>query len=151
MSELKRKLDQFADSILKRAKYLGLYRYKARFVGAPPEKPDLVPVNTSIGLPTLKACELSHGTPGTTSRINNRTIVWIAFEGGDPNAACIHSFGSEEADEITIEVVEDVTIRGSTSPSTSPVMLFDGFSAWLSAMNAYVTAVQAWMIAATPL
>ena len=152
MSDVKRKIDELiATAVLGRTRYLGVYRYRARFIGDPPEKPDLVPVNEELGLPTLKACEMAHGTPGMTSRIKNRTTVWIVFEGGDPNAPFVHSFGSEEASEITILVAEEVTIKGKTSVSTSPVMLFDPFATWLSSLNSYVSAVQAWMVAATPL
>lgn len=151
MSDVKRKIDAFAEMILGRARYYGIYRYRARFIGDPPAKPDLVPVNAELGLRTLKACEMAHGTPGMTSRITNRTTVWIVFEGGDPNAPFIHSFGDEEASEITIQVAEDVTIKGKASVSTSPVMLFNPFATWLSSLNTYVTAVQAWMVAATPL
>ncbi len=152
MSDVKRKIDEFVEEvILGRVRYYGVYRYRARFLGDPPAKPDLVPVNDGLGLRTLKACEMAHGIPGTTSRINNRTTVWIVFEGGDPNAPFIHSFGDEEASEITIQVAEDVTIKGKDSVSTSPVMLFNPFSTWLSSLNTYVTSVQAWMIAATPL
>lgn len=152
MGDVKRKIDEFVEGvILKRVRYYGSYRYRARFLGDPPAKPDLVPVNSELGLPTLKACEMSHGTPGMTSRINGRTTVWIVFEGGDPNAPFIHSFGEEEASEIQIQVTKEVTIKGKDSPSTSPAMLFDPFATWLSSVNGYVTAVQAWMVAATPL
>ena len=151
MSDVKRKIDAFAEMILGRARYYGIYRYRARFIGDPPAKPDLVPVNAELGLRTLKACEMAHGTPGMTSRITNRTTVWIVFEGGDPNAPFIHSFGDEEASEITIQVAEDVTIKGKASVSTSPVMLFDPFLTWLSSLNGYVSAVQAWLVIATPL
>jgi hypothetical protein len=152
VSDVKRKIDQFVEeAILGRVRYYGIYRYRARFIGDPPAKPDLVPVNAELGLRTLKACEMSHGTPGMTSRINNRTTVWIVFEGGDPNAPFVHSFGDEEASEITIQVENEVTIKGKGSASTSPVMLFNPFSSWLSSLNTYVTSVQAWMVAATPL
>lgn len=150
--DVKRKLDQFADRILGRVRFFGLYRYRARIADVtPPAKPDLVPINVKLGLPVVKASVLTFGTPGMSGRITNRTIVVIAFEGGDPASPFAHSFVDGEAYDLTIEVSQALTVRAASSPLVSKVALVDPLLDWVSTLGAHVSAIQTWMGIATPL
>jgi hypothetical protein len=142
--KVKENLERFADRILGRARYFGLYRYRARFLGDP-ALPDLVPLNQDplLGLPTLRATKLAFGTPGMTARVKTTSIVVIAFEGGDPNAPFVHSFVEGTAKDIAVVVEDELTVKGPLSATTSPVLLADPVLTWLQGpFSAYVASVQ---------
>jgi len=159
MTTAREAIERIAERLLSgRAKYFGLYRYAVSTDSGPATKflsPDLRPVNTSLGLPTLTATQKMSGAHGLYARMRDDMQVLVGFEGGDANAPFVAAYVPSDASALELSATGKVTISSASSavpvlPPTAVALASRVVSA-ITAQGAAISALASWAALVTPL
>lgn len=116
MSDLVAYMERVIDRKLRPSKYLGFYRYRVNSDNGPGVKssrPDLRPVDTSLGLPDLLATDKALGCAGVFSKLRQTSEVLVGFEGGRPSAPFVAWVLPVDAQEVELSSSGKVRVTSS--------------------------------------
>lgn len=141
MSDLRDMIETIVRVVTKNNKYYGCYRFRVNEDKGPTtqtSRPDLVPVQSDLGLKPILATDKSFGSHGLFAKLKPGREVLVGFEGGDSNKPYIAAFLPGEAIGIELVVDNKVKVVGTIPGVAQPVALYQPFRTYLDTIEAYL-------------